>query len=104
MLLAAHSIAEKDSGFPIRFALSTVAPGQTSGVLRFASSILHILPQTTGTHESIVPDARGRKAAQEYFSEESFRTQTQPGNVFLKSSTTDSAVLAKNSWLTTSLD
>jgi hypothetical protein len=63
-------------------------PAKTPGVLRIASSVLHILPQTTVAPESGAPEARGRKAAQEHFSEESFRTQTQSRNAFLKSSTT----------------
>ena len=54
--------------------LPTVAPGQVPGVLRIASSVLHILSQTAaapnlGTTEALM---RGRKAAQERFSEESF--------------------------------
>jgi hypothetical protein len=48
---------------------------QNSGVLRIASSVLHILPQTTVAPDSGAPAALviGQKAAQERFSEESFR-------------------------------
>ncbi len=54
--------------------LPTVAPGQTPGVLRIASSVLHILSQAVvapvlGASETLV---KGRKAAQERFSEENF--------------------------------
>jgi len=66
-------------------------PAKTPGVLRIASSVLHILSQTTvapdlGTSEALVT---GRKAAQERFSEENFRTRTYSksyfaGNAFLK--------------------
>jgi len=50
-------------------------PAKTPGVLRIASSVLHILPQTTDAPDSGAPAALviGRKAAQERFSEESFR-------------------------------
>jgi hypothetical protein len=50
-------------------------PAKTPGVLRIASSVLHILPQTTVAPESATPAALmiGRKAAQERFSEESLR-------------------------------
>jgi hypothetical protein len=34
----------------LRFALPTVAPGQTPGALRFVSLALHILPQKGGRH------------------------------------------------------
>src|ERR1700740_769551 len=55
--------------------LPTVAPGQTAGVLRIASSVLHILPQTTSRLHFSRNAALviGRKAAQERFSEENFR-------------------------------
>jgi hypothetical protein len=50
-------------------------PAKTPGVLRIASSVLHILPQTTVAPDSGTPAALmiGRKAAQERFSEENFR-------------------------------
>jgi len=50
-------------------------PAKTTGVLRIASSVLHILPQTTVAPYSGVLAALviGRKAAQERFSEENFR-------------------------------
>ncbi len=55
--------------------LPTVAPGQTPGVLRIASSVLHIpsqavIAQCSGASTTLV---KGRKAAQERFSEESFQ-------------------------------
>jgi len=48
-------------------------------VLRIASSVLHILPQTTEAPYTGTPAALviGRKAAQERFSEESFRKLRQ---------------------------
>jgi hypothetical protein len=70
-------------------------PAKTPGVLRIASSVLHILPQTAGTSNSAAPDARGRKAAQEHFSEESFQTKTQFGNAFSKAQPEFCAVLRK---------
>jgi hypothetical protein len=76
--------------------LPTVAPGKTSGVLRIASFVLHILPQTTCAPDSGAPAALviGRKAAQERFSEESFRHLLHfTRNVFLKSSTACSRTL-----------
>ena len=50
-------------------------PAKNSGVLRIASSVLHILPQTTVAPDSGTPAALmiGQKAAQERFSEESFQ-------------------------------
>ena len=49
-----HSITtskrRRDSGFPFRLTLPTVAPGQTPGALRFVSLPLHILPQKGGRH------------------------------------------------------
>ena len=78
MLLAAHESRREILGSQLRFQLPTVAPGKNSGVLRIASSVPHILPQTT-----IAPDSGalaalviGRKAARERFSEESFRYLT----------------------------
>ena len=73
MLLAAHQLRREILGSRSRFVPSTVAPGQTPGVLRIASSILHIPSQATVAPDSDAPEARGRKAAQEHFSEESFR-------------------------------
>jgi hypothetical protein len=89
--------------------LPTVAPGKNSGALRIASSVLHILSQTTVAPYSGTPAALviGRKAAQERFSEESFRNSTAhyfTGNVFLKSSTTRSRTTLRNSRHTPSLD
>ncbi len=67
-------------------------PAKTTGVLRIASSVLHILSRTSGIEH--LPEARGRKAAQEHFSEECFRIYfTCTGNAFLKSSTTSSRTL-----------
>jgi len=71
-----QAYAERDSGFPFRLSLPTVAPGQIAGALRSASLALHILPH------------KGEKAPQERFSEESFRTRFHFGNAFLYSSTT----------------
>jgi hypothetical protein len=45
-LRVTHRITERDSGFPTRFMLPTVAPGQNPGVLRIASAVLHILSRT----------------------------------------------------------
>jgi hypothetical protein len=36
---------QKNTGVLFRFTLTTVAPGQTAGTLRFVSLLLHILPQ-----------------------------------------------------------
>jgi hypothetical protein len=57
-------------------------PAKTPGVLRIASAVLHILPQTAVAPDSGAPAALviGRKAAQERFSEESFRTLLRPLN------------------------
>jgi hypothetical protein len=79
-------------------------PAKTPGVLRIASSVLHILSQTTSAPYSGAPEARGRKAAQEHFSEENFRTHLQSGNVFLKSPTGKPHTAAGNSRHTASLD
>jgi hypothetical protein len=78
MLLAAHESRREILGSQLRFMLPTVAPGKNSGVLRIASSVLHILPQTTVAPDSGTPAALviGQKAAQERFSEESFRHLT----------------------------
>ena len=75
MLLAAHESRREILRSQLRFMLPTVAPGKNSGVLRIASSVLHILPQTTVAPDSGTPAAFmiGRKAAQERFSEENFR-------------------------------
>jgi hypothetical protein len=64
----------------LRFMLPTVAPGKNSGVLRIASSVLHIFLQTAIAPDSGAPAALviGQKAAQERFSEESFRHRTSP--------------------------
>jgi len=59
----------RDSGFPLRLTLPTVAPGQTPGALRFVSLALHILSQ-------------GRKAPQVRFSEECFRILLHPETDF----------------------
>jgi hypothetical protein len=66
-------------------------PGQIPGVLRIASSVLHILSQTTVAPDEDASEALviGRKAAQERFSEESFRSRLHlqlyfTGNAFLK--------------------
>jgi hypothetical protein len=48
-------------------------PAKTPRVLRIASSVLHILPQTNNAPDAGAPAARGRKAAREHFSEENFR-------------------------------
>ncbi len=40
----AQADAERDSGFPFRLSLPTVAPGQIAGALRIVSLALHILP------------------------------------------------------------
>ena len=43
--LVTHKPApERDSGFPFRLSLPTVAPGPFAGALRFVSLALHILP------------------------------------------------------------
>jgi hypothetical protein len=78
MLLAAHESRREILGSQPRFMLPTVAPGKNSGVLRIGSSVLHILPQTTAAPDSGAPAALviGQKAAQERFSEESFRNLT----------------------------
>jgi hypothetical protein len=78
MLLAAHESRREILRSQLRFMLPTVAPGKNSGVLRIASSVLHILPQTTFAPDSGAPAALviGQKAAQERFSEESFRHLT----------------------------
>ena len=80
MLLAAHESRREILRSQLRFMLPTVAPGKNSGVLRIASSVLHILPQTTFAPDSGAPAALviGQKAAQERFSEESFRHSASP--------------------------
>jgi hypothetical protein len=65
-------------------------PAKTAGVLRIASPVLHILSQTADASKSLAPDARGRKAAQEHFSEEVSELNFNPETYF-KSSTTISA-------------
>src|SRR3954451_15755474 len=42
--LLSQTNAERDSGFPFRLSLPTVAPGPFAGALRFVSLALHILP------------------------------------------------------------
>jgi hypothetical protein len=75
MLPAAHQLTERDFGFPILgLNCRRWHPAKTPGVLRIASSVPHILPQTADASNSVAPAARGRKAAQEHFSEESFQT------------------------------
>jgi hypothetical protein len=90
--------------------LPTVAPGKKPGALRIASSVLHILSQTTirvstsGAQAALVI---GQKAAQERFSEESFRNSKAryfSENVFLKSSTRSSRTTLRDSRHTPSLD
>src|SRR5215831_4095009 len=44
----------RDSGFPLRLSLPTVAPGQTPGALRFVSLALHILPHKGERHRRYV--------------------------------------------------
>jgi len=87
--------------------LPTVAPGKNSGVLRIASSVPHILPQTTFTPDSGASAALviGRKAAQERFSEESFqRVTASPETYFSKALPQAPAQLRRNSRHTASLD
>lgn len=43
-LLTRKPAPERDSGFPFRLSLPTVAPGPFAGALRFVSLALHILP------------------------------------------------------------
>jgi hypothetical protein len=102
---------ERFLGTKPRFMLSTVAPGQTTGVLRIASSVLHILPQTASRPSSIAIAALviGRKAAQERFSEENFRNlattySTSPETHFSTALPQAFAELCENSWHTASLD
>jgi hypothetical protein len=93
MLLAAHESRREILKSRSRFMLPTVAPGQTAGVLRIASSVLHILSQTASRLDYVATAALviGRKAAQERFSEEASGLQCHcTGNVFLKSSTASS--------------
>ena len=68
---------ERDSGFPVRLTLPTVAPGQIPGALRFVSLALHILRERA-------------KAPQARFSEEVSGKILPPETRFLKSSAADS--------------
>jgi hypothetical protein len=85
--------------------LPTVAPGQTPGVLRIASSVLHIPSQAAVAHCSGISTAlvKGRKAAQERFSEESSRLVNLhlPETHF--SNSTVASQISRSSQLTTSL-
>jgi len=49
-----HLQRTRDSGFPLRLTLPTVAPGQTPGALRFVSLALHILPHKGERHRRYV--------------------------------------------------
>ena len=92
-----------------RFALPTVAPGQNPGVLRIASSVLHILPQTTVTPDlrrSSSPRDRAKGSAGTFQRGKfpAFNATAVTGNAFLKSSTTSSHTTLLNSRHTPSLD
>jgi hypothetical protein len=88
--------------------LPTVAPGKNSGVLRIASSVLHILSQTTFAPDSGAPAALviGQKAAQERFSEECFQLFNfyPPETHFSKALAQVSTQLCENLPHTPSLD
>jgi len=49
-LLTHKPAPERDSGFPFRLSLPTVAPGPFAGALRFVSLALHILPHKGERH------------------------------------------------------
>ena len=92
MLLAAHESRREILGSQSDFCCRRWHPAKTTGVLRIASSVLHILSQTTPrpTSDATAALVTGRKAAQERFSEENFRNLATAlfytGNVFLNSS------------------
>jgi len=105
MLLAAHESQREILGYQSRFLLPTVAPGLNSGVLRIVSSVLHILPQThyRALHQALQQAlVIGRKAAQERFSEENFRSSSMTclsyitGNAFLNRSTVRPRITPNN--------
>jgi len=51
----------RDSGFPFRLTLPTVAPGQIPGALRFVSPALHIPPQKGERHRRNVSARKASK-------------------------------------------
>jgi len=63
-----NSSRQRDSGFPVRLTLPTVAPGPTSGALRFVSLALHI-PSHKG-------EGRRRNVSARNISEPSCRPET----------------------------
>jgi hypothetical protein len=60
MLLTAHESRREISGYPTLIWLPTVAPGQISGALRIASSVLHILSHTEAALNSSDTGLRDR--------------------------------------------
>jgi hypothetical protein len=91
--LVTASSRRRDSGFPFRLTLPTVAPGQTTGALRFVSLALHILSQKGERHRRYVS---ARKVPEPDFNSEThFSTAQLPIS-------TDTA--AKNPQHTASLD
>ena len=111
MLLAAHESRREILGSQSDFCCRRWHPAKTTGVLRIASSVLHILSQTTSrlTFSRDSSPREGRKAAQERFSEENFRNLvTVPfyitGNGFLNSSAASIRTILRNSRHTASLD
>jgi hypothetical protein len=90
--LLSQTNAERDSGFPFRLSLPTVAPGPFAGALRFVSLALHILP-----HKG---ERRRRNVSARKVSE-----PDKVGNAFLYSSTAVSThTAAENQQHTASLD
>jgi hypothetical protein len=112
MLLAAHESRREILGSQSDFCRRRWHPAKTTGVLRIASSVLHILSQTASRLTSVAAAALviGRKAAQKRFSEENFRTLLLfylfyiTGNAFLNSSAASIRTTPRNSRHTTSLD
>ena len=83
---------ERDSGNSHWLPLPTVAPGRTAGALRIASFVLHILSRTAfATRLASQALVKGRKAAQERFSEEA--SGSVPPETCFSNSTVDSADL-----------
>ena len=112
MLLAAHESRREILGSQSDFCCRRLHPAKTTGVLRIASSVLHILLQTASRFTSHARAALviGQKAAQERFSEEKVPNLTRlplfyiTGNAFLNNSTASLRTTLRNSRHTVSLD
>ena len=92
--LLSQTNAERDSGFPFRLSLPTVAPGPFAGALRFVSLALHILPHKGERRRRNVS---ARKAS------ESTQYPERTASSFFSSSASPLQTAAANSQHTTSL-